>query len=95
LSIIRAYRTSDNTITINGLKEGETWRYSTDGTTFKLGIDRSFTLDDGTYAVNTIQKKLSLSSSPPSSPLLLATTTAATTMAATIPTFEAITSEKL
>jgi phage gp45-like len=37
------------------LKEGETWRYSTDGATFKLGIDKSFTLDDGTYAVNTIQ----------------------------------------
>ncbi|CAC9562575.1 hypothetical protein [uncultured Gammaproteobacteria bacterium] len=48
--------TNDNTITINGLKEGETWRYSTDdGATFKLGINRSFTLDDGTYAVNTIQ----------------------------------------
>ncbi len=47
--------TNDNTITINGLKEGETWRYSTDGATFKLGIGRSFTLDDGTYAVNTIQ----------------------------------------
>jgi hypothetical protein len=37
------------------LKEGETWRYCTDGATFKLGIDKSFTLDDGTYAVNTIQ----------------------------------------
>jgi hypothetical protein len=38
--------TNDNTITINGLKEGETWRYSTDdGATFKLVINRSFTLD--------------------------------------------------
>jgi hypothetical protein len=29
--------------------------YYTDGATFKLGIGMSFTLDDGTYAVNTIQ----------------------------------------
>ena len=49
--------TNDNTITIDGLKEGETWKYSTDsGATFKSSsTGGSFTLDDGTYAADTIQ----------------------------------------
>jgi hypothetical protein len=40
-----------------GLKEGETWKYSTDsGATFKSSsTGGSFTLDDGTYAADTIQ----------------------------------------
>ncbi|CAC9549118.1 hypothetical protein [uncultured Gammaproteobacteria bacterium] len=51
--------TNDNTITIDGLKEGETWKYSTDsGATFKSSsTGGSFTLDDGTYAADTIQIK--------------------------------------
>jgi hypothetical protein len=48
--------TNNNTITVDGLKEGETWQYSTDGgATFKLGTGRSFTLDDGAYVADTIQ----------------------------------------
>ncbi len=50
--------TNDNTITVNGLKEGETWRYSIDsGNNFIPGTGRSFTLNDGTYGINTIQIK--------------------------------------
>jgi hypothetical protein len=48
--------TNDNAITVNGLKEGETWEYSINsGGTFISGIGRSFTLSDGTYSINTIQ----------------------------------------
>jgi hypothetical protein len=48
--------TNDNTITVNGLKEGETWEYSINsGGTFIPGTGRSFTLSDGTYSINTIQ----------------------------------------
>jgi hypothetical protein len=48
--------TNNITITVDGLKEGETWQYSTDGgATFKLGTGRSFTLDDGAYVADTIQ----------------------------------------
>jgi hypothetical protein len=48
--------TNDNTITVNGLKEGETWEYSINsGVTFIPGTGRSFTLSDGTYSINTIQ----------------------------------------
>ena len=50
--------TNNNTITIDGLKEGETWKYSTDGgATFKSSTGGSFTLDDGAYAADTIQIK--------------------------------------
>ncbi len=48
--------TNDNAITVNGLKEGETWEYSINsGGTFISGTGRSFTLSDGTYSINTIQ----------------------------------------
>ncbi|CAC9562552.1 hypothetical protein formerly called flagellar hook-length control protein FliK [uncultured Gammaproteobacteria bacterium] len=48
--------TNDNAITVNGLKEGETWEYSINsGGTFISGTGRSFTLNDGTYSINTIQ----------------------------------------
>ncbi|SHE21882.1 Flagellar hook-length control protein FliK [Bathymodiolus brooksi thiotrophic gill symbiont] len=44
--------TNDNTITIDGLKEGETWKYSIDsGVNFISGTGNSFTLSDGTYAL--------------------------------------------
>jgi hypothetical protein len=47
--------TNDNTITVNGLKS-ETWEYSINsGGTFISGTGRSFTLNDGTYGINTIQ----------------------------------------
>ncbi|CAC9623987.1 hypothetical protein [uncultured Gammaproteobacteria bacterium] len=50
--------TNDNTIAIDGLKEGETWQYSTDGgATFASSTGKSFTLDDGTYVADTIQIK--------------------------------------
>jgi hypothetical protein len=50
--------TNDNTITVNGLKEDEAWRYSIDsGNNFIPGTGRSFTLSDGTYGINTIQIK--------------------------------------
>ncbi len=50
--------TNNNTITIDGLKEGETWKYSTDGgATFESSTGGSFTLDDGAYTVDTIQIK--------------------------------------
>ncbi len=47
--------TNDNTVTVNGLKS-ETWEYSIDsGNNFIPGTGRSFTLNDGTYSINTIQ----------------------------------------
>jgi hypothetical protein len=50
--------TNDNTIIVDGLKEGETWEYSTDGgATFKSSTVGSFTLDDGTYVAGAIQIK--------------------------------------
>ncbi len=50
--------TNDNTIIVDGLKEGETWKYSTDGgATFKSSTVGSFTLDDGTYVAGAIQIK--------------------------------------
>ena len=50
--------TNNNTITIDGLKEGETWKYSIDGgATFKSSTGGSFTLDDGAYAADSIQIK--------------------------------------
>ena len=58
--------TNNNTITVDGLKEGETWQYSTDGgATFKSSTGGSFTLDDGTYATDTIQiEKLDAADNP-------------------------------
>ena len=50
--------TNDNTIIVDGLKAGETWKYSTDGgATFKSSTVGSFTLDDGTYVAGAIQIK--------------------------------------
>ncbi len=47
--------TKDNTITVDG--DGA-WRYSIDsGVNFIAGVGNSFTLSDGTYAVNVIQIK--------------------------------------
>jgi hypothetical protein len=48
------------------LKEGETWQYSTDGgAIFKSSTGGSFTLDDGTYATDTIQiEKLDAADNP-------------------------------
>jgi hypothetical protein len=48
------------------LKEGETWQYFTDGgATFKSSTGGSFTLDDGTYATDTIQiEKLDAADNP-------------------------------
>jgi hypothetical protein len=50
--------TNNNTITIDGLKEGETWKYSIDGgATFKSSTGGSFTLDDNIYVADAIQIK--------------------------------------
>jgi hypothetical protein len=50
--------TNNNTITIDGLKEGETWKYSIDGgATFKSSTGGSFTLDDDIYVADAIQIK--------------------------------------
>jgi hypothetical protein len=48
------------------LKEVETWQYSTDGgATFKSSTGGSFTLEDGTYATDTIQiEKLDAADNP-------------------------------
>jgi archaellin len=46
----------NNTITIDDLKEGETWKYSFDGgITFKSSTGGSFTLDDNIYVADAIQ----------------------------------------
>ena len=50
--------TNNTTITVSGLKEGETWQYSVDGgASFTDGTNSSFVLREGTYAKNAIQVK--------------------------------------
>jgi hypothetical protein len=49
--------TSNGVITVSDLEVGSTWKYTTNGSDFQDGSNNSFTLEEGTYAANTIQIK--------------------------------------
>ncbi|CAC9606802.1 hypothetical protein [uncultured Gammaproteobacteria bacterium] len=49
--------TSNGMITVSDLEVGSTWKYTTNGSDFQDGSNNSFTLEEGTYAANTIQIK--------------------------------------
>ncbi len=49
--------TSNGVITVSDLEVGATWKYTTNGSDFQDGSNNDFTLEEGTYAANTIQIK--------------------------------------
>ena len=85
--------TNNNTITVNDLKAGETWRYSINsGVNFITGVDNSFTLSSGTYAADVIQiekfdaagNSLGITKINETSPIVIDTTKSAFTSSTTI-----------
>ena len=85
--------TNNNTITVDDLKAGETWRYSINsGVNFITGVGNSFMLSSGTYAADVIQiekidaagNSLGITKINETSPIVIDTTKSAFTSSTTV-----------